>query len=302
MEALRSVRKQDFPASDYEIIIVDNAPRSIPALAVLHQPLGMPSLRYIHEPRTGLHHARHAGARAARGEILVYIDDDVICPPEWLTAMIESYSSSQVGMVAGKVELLYEKKPPDWLAQFRDILSALNWGDRPHAVSAPLGPVGCNMSIRKSLLFEVGGFNPDGFGDRRLLRFRGDGECGLARKVHETKWVIWYEPRAFLNHRVPAARMTAEYIKKRSALSGIENAYSSLRYQTLSMSKILYRCLGCLAYSLYYQIMAALHRNNPDDRYLFPSIAILYYHRALQHWRQVTSRDLYLYTKQLTYF
>ena len=28
----------------------------------------------------GLHYARHAGAHSAKGEILVYIDDDVLAP------------------------------------------------------------------------------------------------------------------------------------------------------------------------------------------------------------------------------
>jgi len=34
---------------------------------------------YIKEPKIGLYNARHTGARVAKGEILVYVDDDVIC-------------------------------------------------------------------------------------------------------------------------------------------------------------------------------------------------------------------------------
>jgi glycosyltransferase involved in cell wall biosynthesis len=299
VETMASVRNQDYPKDAYEIIIVNNCPldsAELSGLVNLHQ---APAVRYLHEPRNGLHHARHAGARAAQGDILVYVDDDVLCPAGWLKAMLEPYHSPQVAMVAGKVELAYEVEPPSWLHQFRGILSALDRGKFPHPLPLLTTPVGCNMSVRKSVLFEVGGFNPDGFGNRHLLPFRGDGECGLARKVQEAGWLIWYEPRAWLWHRVPASRMTREYIWRRSALAGIESAYTDLRYQRRSLLQLLYCSLGCLSKSLYHRISMTTSQPQKQMHHLF--LASVQFHRAMQHWRQAKSKYLRDHTRQKSY-
>jgi glycosyltransferase involved in cell wall biosynthesis len=302
LETLKSVREQDFPSTDYEIVIVDNASQPMPELAVLHHLLSKPVVRYFHEPRNGLHHARHAGAMAAHGDFLVYIDDDVFCQSDWLRMMMAPYRNEEIGMIAGKVILKYEATPPPWLLQFQEILSAFDQGEFPHSLEPFTSPVGCNMSVRKPLLFAIGGFNPDGFGDRRLLRFRGDGESGLARKVHEAGWLIWYEPRAKVHHRVPFGRMSSAYVKWRAGLSGIETAYTSLRYQRLSDCQLFYRVLGCFAYCLYYKIRRAFHNNDINRRMYCMVAASRFFHRGLQHWRQLTSYKLKLYTKKNSYF
>ena len=90
-------------AQGFEILVVDNAPSD--ELREYVQSLAEANatpVRYIPEPRTGLHYARHAGAHAARGEILVYVDDDVLTPPGWLEAICVPYSDPKVACVGGK--------------------------------------------------------------------------------------------------------------------------------------------------------------------------------------------------------
>ncbi len=301
LEALESVRGQDFSLNDYEIIIVDNASLATPELAAFHHPDGIPAVRYVHEPQNGLHRARHAGAQAARGDILVYLDDDVICPPGWLRAMVEPYQEQRVAMVAGKVKLLFESEPPPWLSQFHYILSALDWGEGARAVPPYGSPVGCNMSIRKSVLFSVGGFNPDAFGDRRLLRWRGDGECGLARKVHNAGLLVWYASEAWLWHRVPAARMTPEYICWRSAIGGIENAYADFRYNQRTVPGLAFQGARSALFYLYHVIQARLQMRNEVRRMGHLSAASRYQHRAYQYFRQSISKDLRYHTLKYGY-
>ena len=93
--------------------------------------------------------------------------------------MLGQYRNPKVAMVAGKVELAYETEPPPWLQQFRGILSALDRGESPHPLPLFSSPVGCNMSVQKDVLFKVGGFTPDGFGDPRLLPFAVMGNAAL---------------------------------------------------------------------------------------------------------------------------
>lgn len=300
-DALASVSVQDFPDTDYEIIIVDNAPEPTPELEMLCEPSAQPPVHYVHEPRTGLHNARHAGARAANGKILVYIDDDVLCPPGWLAAMVTPYADAQVAMVSGKVVLHYEEPPPLWLEQFRGILSALDWGNTPHAVRPYRSPVGCNMSVRKSVLFESGGFNPDGFGDRSLLYLRGDGECGLARKVHDAGWAMWYAPEAWLEHRVPPKRMTAEYIEWRSAIGGIEDAYTDMRYHNRTVFGLLMRSMRSTLCSLYHRFKAYRYRHEAYKRIYHMAASKRYEYQVIQRLRLARSKTLRSYTTHTSY-
>jgi len=247
-DALASVLAQDFPSTEYEIIVVDNAPQPTPDLETLCDPSIQPPVTYIHEQCNGLHNARHAGGRAASGGILVYIDDDVICPRGWLSAMVSSFAvDSNITMVAGRVNLQYESDAPVWLSQYEPFLSRLDMGDKPMLANQFLSPVGCNMAVLKSVLFSVGGFNPDSFGDNKNQYFRGNGENGLAKKVWNAGYKIYYNPHAWLFHRVPQYRMTHGYLQRRIFKSGIEGNYTYFRYQQPSLGRLVLRCAFLLA-------------------------------------------------------
>ncbi|MDD5242731.1 MAG: glycosyltransferase family 2 protein [Syntrophorhabdaceae bacterium] len=300
-ETLECIIEQDFPKDQYEVIIVDNAVEPTQELIDLANSFAYPSINYVHESKNGLHNARHAGAKAAKGEILVYIDDDVICPRGWLTAMAVPYSNQEIAMVAGKVILRYETDPPNWLFQFSGILSALDLGDTSCMVEPYISPVGCNMSVRKSVLFDLGGFNPDAFGDKSLINFRGDGECGLARKIHDTGFGMWYAPDAWLEHRVPSKRMTEKYIQWRNTIGGIEDAYADLRYHRRTMPGLLLRCGLSVLYLIYHRCQAYRHRRDVGRRIQHLAAAKRYQYRGIQRLKQIMSATLRGHTTQMSY-
>lgn len=299
--ALASVVAQDFPKQEYEILVVDNAPESTPAIKALCDPCAKPSIRYIHEPNNGAHNARHAGARIAKGEILVYIDDDEVCPPGWLSAMLAPYQDEMVAMAGGKVILHYETAPPEWLYQFNSLLGACDWGDIP-CVRVPYDCLmGGNMSVRTSVFFTVGGFNLDAFGDPRLIHLSGDGECGLARKVYDAELKVWYAPEAWLEHRVPAKRMTLEYIQQRSAIEGVRDAYADLRYHRRTVVGLLVRSGHSMLYFTYHRFRAYLYCHKDDRRLSHLVTASRYWSRSVQQWRQALSETLREQTVQTSY-
>lgn len=86
MRAVCSAVALDYPSDRYEIIVVDNASTDATPQEIknLQGDVNRHILRYVSEERLGLHNARHAGARAANGEILVFTDDDATFDPGWL--------------------------------------------------------------------------------------------------------------------------------------------------------------------------------------------------------------------------
>lgn len=301
VDALQSLAKQDFPRGAFEVVIVDNAETPTEELQKQYNGCYDLTLRYVHEPINGLHHARHTGGRKAHGDILVFIDDDVICPPGWLSAMIAPFDDKKVAMVAGKVILRYESPPPEWIGQFSSSLSALDLGEMPHAIAPYGSAVGCNMAVRRKAIFDVGGFNPDGFGDRSLIRYRGDGECGLARKIHDAKHLVWYSPEAFLEHRVPDSRMTMEYVGRRAENSGVEAVYHVYRYRLHHATALVGCGLKYAAKSLCHWALKSTNRRKSPAWFSHYSASTQHFHSVKQCARLVCSKRLREYTKASTY-
>jgi GT2 family glycosyltransferase len=83
-----------------EIIVVDNRPAQG---TVRHVIRDFASVIVIEEERAGLSYARNAGFLAARGEILVATDDDVVAPPNWIERLVAPFARPEVAAVTGQV-------------------------------------------------------------------------------------------------------------------------------------------------------------------------------------------------------
>ncbi|NEQ21127.1 MAG: glycosyltransferase, partial [Microcoleus sp. SIO2G3] len=146
--------------------------------------------------------ARNYGIRRSHGEILVFIDDDVLLPPGFLAAHACNYDRAEVGAVAGRVfdrqklaeaEFTLEDLPPE------AIDPAIGWYyvDLVHTVKAQpvLTARGCNMSFRRTAFTK--------FGLRFDERFRGSAvreESDVCLRLRQTGLQIWYDPIAHLIH------------------------------------------------------------------------------------------------------
>jgi cellulose synthase/poly-beta-1,6-N-acetylglucosamine synthase-like glycosyltransferase len=230
-DTLISLLQQEFPSEQYEIIVVDNRPTGeVRHIVQKLEREWQGFIRSVEEPHVGLHNARHAGAKVARGEILVYVDDDIIAPSGWLSAILEPFKDPLVALAGGKIKPKWEAQPPEWLSQFPpSYLSLLDLGEERQELRWPKGVYGCNMAVRRSTLYEVGGFNPDAMGERRFIWFRGDGETGLHRKVSDAGYKAIYEPRAWVYHRITPERLKARAFYDRGLLVGLSWSYSHIR-------------------------------------------------------------------------
>ena len=257
-DAVTSFCAQDYD-QEFEILVVDNAPS-----AVLHDYVASlagrpgPLVRYVAESRTGLHNARHAGARAARAELLVYADDDVLAGPGWLAALLAPYCDPAVACTGGKSLPQWETPPPEWASVlYPGIFSLLDYGDTIRELRWPEDLYGCGFSIRRDILFQVGGFHPDGFGNRRLIWYRGDGETGLLRKVYAAGYKVIYVPSGLLVHRIPATRLTPAYVRQRGFDQGISDEYSRYREKRATVHGLLVAASRAVLSYCYHVVRAA---------------------------------------------
>ena len=97
LRCLESLAAQGCARSEILVVLnrEENVPLELPALA-------MP-LRVLHEPRRGVCAARNRAIPEARGEILVFVDDDIVAHSGWLHALLEGFSDPQVACVTGRV-------------------------------------------------------------------------------------------------------------------------------------------------------------------------------------------------------
>ncbi len=164
-QLLHAVLEQDF--QDFEIVVVEQSTRRDPdaadELAALERD---PRVRFLRHPPLGGPRARNIGARAARGEILVLMDDDDL-PGDagWLGAHLANFSDPDCVAVTGRwIPEIPTGRPPyrDMEKARRNVLTYVPLlmyqrvyaaADRRRVVH---GIHGGNVSIRRAALARFG--------------------------------------------------------------------------------------------------------------------------------------------------
>lgn len=76
-KTLNSLLNQTFSPQHFEVIIVDNGSTDNTESICKEFQKKFTNYVYIYDKKPGLHVGRHAGLKAAKGTILVFIDDDI---------------------------------------------------------------------------------------------------------------------------------------------------------------------------------------------------------------------------------
>jgi cellulose synthase/poly-beta-1,6-N-acetylglucosamine synthase-like glycosyltransferase len=163
-------------------------------------------------------YARQIGILAAENEILSFTDDDGILSPDWLKEIANVFKMNKdVVGVAGKINVRWDETPPEWIHEYENLLGKLDYGDEIKFERGLYMNAG-NLSIKKDILIEVGGFNPEMIGDWLI----GDGESGLWLKLKKRGCLIGWAPKAVMEHyQIAKKNATLEDIKRRFMNNGI---------------------------------------------------------------------------------
>jgi glycosyltransferase involved in cell wall biosynthesis len=201
----------------WELIVVDNDP-SAQTRTVCDRYTDRLPLRYLTEPRKGLSCARNRGLDAARGELVLFTDDDVDVDPDWL-AQLWSAAQRQpdAAIFGGKILPRWEQPPPAWLVEHaRTLLPGVTMhfdiGDTERFLGKCDMPFfGANMGFRRSVFGADRRFREDlgHWGDRPTP---GE-ETELIRRLMAEGCRAFYVPAAAVTHRNPAHRMSERYVR-----------------------------------------------------------------------------------------
>lgn len=214
-QTLERMTSLSVPAGlDWELVVVNN--RSTDETdAVLGGFEDRLPLRRVFEPTPGQSNARNAAIGAARGEYVVWTDDDVLVDAGWLAAYADAFERwPDAAFFGGPIEPWFEGDPPAWLrAGIRRVEAAyavLDLGPEPVRLSARTFPYGANMAVRRRV-YESVRYDP-GLGLRPGSSMRGE-EKALVEHLARAGQEGWWVPGARVTHFIPRARQTVSYLR-----------------------------------------------------------------------------------------
>jgi GT2 family glycosyltransferase len=180
-DTMEGLMKLKYP--NFEVIVINDGSEDNLAEIVRKYPV-----KLINIVNSGLSSARNTGMDNAEGEILAYIDDDAYPDEHWLHYLAYAYITSSHGAMGGP-----------------NIIPAEDGFIATCVANAPGGPVhvlstdeiaehvpGCNLSVRKSVLMEIGGFDP-------VYRTAGD-DVDVCWRIQEAGYTIGFHPSALVWH------------------------------------------------------------------------------------------------------
>ncbi len=180
-DTMEGLMKLKYP--NFDVIVVNDGSTDNLAEIVRKYPVQL-----ITTTNCGLSSARNTGMYNAKGEILAYIDDDAYPDEHWLHYLAYAYMTSSHGAMGGP-----------------NIIPAEDGPLATCVANAPGGPVhvlstdeiaehvpGCNLSVRKSVLIEIGGFDP-------IYRAAGD-DVDVCWRIQEAGYTIGFHPSALVWH------------------------------------------------------------------------------------------------------
>ena len=102
--AIVSVLAQQGVATGFEIVVIDNDPEGSARPLVDRLAEQSPvTIRYVHEKRPGISHARNTGVASATGRYLAFLDDDEEADPDWLAHFLDTLQKFGADAVVGPV-------------------------------------------------------------------------------------------------------------------------------------------------------------------------------------------------------
>jgi glycosyltransferase involved in cell wall biosynthesis len=231
--AIDQVLAQDDPDTpEFELIVVDNNSTDATPAVVQRACAGDGRVRYLHESKQGVSHARNAGLLAARAAIIAYTDDDVRVSRTWLASIVRAFREyPDAWAVGGKVLPIWPSQPPPWLTSAHwGPLALADHGDQPLRLDTnnQLCLLGCNLAVLRSAFSRVGKFSANVQRVPGTVASSEDHEFLL--RVFGAGAFAVYDPRIIIHAAVQPERLDRAYHRVWHRSQGHYNAMMRPEY------------------------------------------------------------------------
>lgn len=224
-ELLTSIKAQTYPHLE-TVFVADQSAELAARVEEYAESASLPVTVLLNQKEAGVNVCRNIGIRAAQGEIVALVDDDVVLFPDWAQAMVESYTRDPaVVAVTGPAIPLWEDKRMSWFPrEFYWMWGSTVWEWEEVRQIRNVG--GMNCSYKRGALHQVGlyrpGLGPLG-GDEKTRWFHPSGEevelSLRIRKLLKGAKII-YDPRVKVYHKVQKSRFVWPFMIKRAFRMG----------------------------------------------------------------------------------
>lgn len=239
-ELLESIlRQKGKKRFEYEVIIADNGSTdSTKRIVKEFQESSDIDLVYLYDERTGRSRTCNKAIGQAKGNIIVFTDDDVIVAEDWIEEIYNCFKETKADAIGGKILTRFPKHVKHWTMDYMDILTGPyvnhDYGEGILPYQRPdMRPfVGANMAIRKKVLEELGGYREDlgpgagTFGD----------DTDLFMKLYYNQKKIVYCGKALVWHQTDENRLSLRFIAKYKMAFGRYSVQD--RYETENSEKL----------------------------------------------------------------
>jgi glycosyltransferase involved in cell wall biosynthesis len=213
-QTLAAFHGVEVPAhAEWELLVVNNCCSDNTDEVIEEHRSHLP-IRRLFERQMGLSNARNCALAAARGDLILWTDDDVIVASNWLTAYHQAARQyPDAGFFGGSVLPWFEGNPPRWLQRHWEMVEGVYAVRKPNAeltlVDRRLVPVGANFGVRTDIQRRYP-FNPS-LGPQGTSRIGGEETTLLRQMLADGVQGRWVMP-ASVQHFVPELRQTTRYV------------------------------------------------------------------------------------------
>jgi glycosyltransferase involved in cell wall biosynthesis len=211
----------DLESPNWEVLVIESSSDHTGEVCRGFQRRFPGHFRFLTEKKLGKSHALNTAIAEARGDILAFTDDDVLCAPDYIREIGSVFTSYSPDAVQGRVLLDCEGGWPEWLDKsFLALMADLrDYGEEVIELDGTL--CGTNMIVRAEVFQKTGGFAPE-LGPAGVGMWE-DTEISLRMRQAGCRMI--YAPRVLVRHQWPLGRLTKSFLRKRFFQQGRAEAY-----------------------------------------------------------------------------
>ena len=213
--ALTEMTKLIIPEGiEWEILVVNNNCTDDTSGVIARQAASLP-VRELQEPKQGLSHARNRVLDEAKGEVILWTDDDALVDPGWLAAYARAAESAPDAVfLGGPVDPWFPVPPPVWLTEnFQVFAGAYAVRNMPPGTvllkDRKALPFGANFATRRKGFTGLR-FDPE-LGRKGQDLIGGEEVSFLGQLLDKGHFGVWVET-ARVRHYIAADRLNRQYL------------------------------------------------------------------------------------------